>query len=114
MARALGAGEPDRARGAFAASLVLALGSAVAICVVAVGFPRFLLGALNADPTVIEKAVPYFRLTLGSTLLLAASLTIESAYRSARNTTTPLLIAGVVTVWPGSTGSDLRNARFRD
>ena len=55
MARALGAGEPDRARGAFAASLVLALGSAVAICVVAVGFPRFLLGALNADPAVIES-----------------------------------------------------------
>ncbi len=98
MARALGAGEPDRARGAFAASLVLSLGSAVAICVIAVGFPRFLLGALNADPGVIDVAVPYFQLTLGSTLLLAASLTVESAYRSARNTTTPLVIASVVTV----------------
>lgn len=98
MARALGAGEPERARGAFAASLVLAVGSAAAICVVAVGFPRILLGMLNADPAVIDCAVPYFRLTLGSTFFLAVTLTIESAFRSARNTTTPLLIAGVVTV----------------
>jgi len=98
MARALGAGEPERARGALAASLVLALGSAAAICVVSIVFPAFLLGALNADPAVIERAVPYFRLTLGSTLLLAVTLTIESAFRSARNTTMPLLIAGVVTV----------------
>lgn len=97
MARALGAGEPTRARGAFAASLVLALGSATTICVVSIGFPHFLLGMLNADPAVIERAVPYFRLTLGSTILLAVSLTIESAFRSARNTTTPLLIAAVVT-----------------
>jgi len=81
-----------------AQAALLALVSAVAICVIAVGFPRFLLGALNADPAVIDRAVPYFRLTLGSTFLLAVSLTIESAYRSARNTTTPLLIAGVVTV----------------
>jgi putative MATE family efflux protein len=97
MARALGADEPERARGAFAASLVLAVGSAVAICVVAVGYPRILLGWLNADPAVIDCAVPYFRLTLGSTLFLAVTLTIESAFRSARNTTTPLLIAAVVT-----------------
>jgi putative MATE family efflux protein len=97
MARALGAGDPERARGAFAASLVLALASAVAICVVSVGFPRQLLGMLNADPGVIDRAVPYFRLTLGSTLFLAVALTVESAFRSARNTTTPLLIAGVIT-----------------
>jgi putative MATE family efflux protein len=98
MARALGAGEPERARGAFAASLVLSMGSAVAICIVAVGFPRQLLGLLNADPGVIERALNYFRLTLGSTLFLAVALTIESAFRSARNTTTPLVIAGAVTV----------------
>jgi len=97
MARALGAGEPDRARGAFAASLVLALASAVVICLVTVGLPRQLLGLLNADPGVIDRAVPYFRLTLGSTIFLAVALTVESAFRSARNTTTPLLIAGVIT-----------------
>ncbi|MGH2900678.1 MAG: MATE family efflux transporter, partial [Solirubrobacteraceae bacterium] len=97
MARSLGAGESERARGAFAASLVLAVGSAVVICIIAVGFPRQLLGMLNADPGVIERALSYFRLTLGSTLFLAVSLTIESAFRSARNTTTPLLIAAVVT-----------------
>lgn len=97
MARALGAGEPERARGAFAASLVLAMGSAVAISVVAIAFPRQLLGLLNADPGVVERALTYFRLTLGSTLFLAVSLTIESAFRSARNTTTPLVIAGAVT-----------------
>jgi putative MATE family efflux protein len=97
MARALGAGEPERARGAFAASLVLALVSAVVICVVCIGFPRQLLGLLNADAGVIDRALPYFQLTLGSTLFLAVALTIESAFRAARNTRTPLMIAGVVT-----------------
>ena len=97
MARALGAGQPERARGAFAASLALALGSAVVICFVSVGFPRTLLGVLNADPRVIERAADYFRLTLGSSLFLAVALTIESAFRASRNTTTPLVIAGVVT-----------------
>ena len=41
--------------------------------------------------------MPYFRLSLGSTLLLAISITIESAFRSVRDTRTPMLVAGVVT-----------------
>ena len=100
MARALGAGEPDRARGAFAASLVLALGSARRDLRRRARLPALpARRAGRATRRVIERAVPYFRLTLGSTLLFALSLTIESALpRGAQHHASPLVIAGVVTV----------------
>ena len=97
MARALGAGDPARARHAFAASLGLALVTSVSIAVVSLAFPRQLMGVLGATDSIVEKAVPYFRLTLGSSLFFALSLTIESGYRASRNTALPLLIASGIT-----------------
>ena len=97
MARAIGAGEPGRARHAFAASLVLALLASLGICAVSLGMPRALLLVLGARPQLAELAVPYFRLTLGSSAFFALSLTVESAFRAARNTTIPLAIAALVT-----------------
>ncbi|HXX48341.1 MAG TPA: MATE family efflux transporter [Myxococcota bacterium] len=98
MSRALGAGDPARARRAFAASLGLAVGSAAVISAASLLFPREFLGVLGARPEVAEMAVPYFRFTLGATVFFAASLTVESAFRSARNTAVPLLIASGITV----------------
>jgi len=98
MARALGAGDPARARHALAASLYLAVISAVVIASVAIAFPRQFLGILGAAPEVIEAAVPYFRLTMGSSVFFAVALTIESGFRSARNTALPLAIASGVTL----------------
>lgn len=98
MARAIGAREPERARQALAASLLLACGLAAVFTLVVLLLPRPLLRALQAEPSVVEAAVPYFRLTLGSTLLLAVSITLESGFRAVRNTRTPMWIAGVVTV----------------
>jgi putative MATE family efflux protein len=97
MSRALGAGQPERARQAFAASLALALGASLLISAVSLAFPRALLSVLGASPEIAERAVPYFRLTLGSAVFFAVSLTVESAFRSARNTAIPLLIALGVT-----------------
>lgn len=97
MARAIGASEPGRARTALAASLLISAALAAAFTVVVLAFPRQLLDLLGAEAAVREAAVPYFRLSLGSTLLLAVSITVESGFRSVRDTRTPMLIAGVVT-----------------
>jgi len=40
--------------------------------------------------------VPYFRLSIGSSMMLAIALTYESGFRAAKNTVTPLWITGVV------------------
>ena len=98
MSRAVGAGNPARAREDFAACLLLSAGAAIVITVVAVAFPEPLLRLLNAQESVIERAVPYFRLTLGASLLLSFSFLYESAFRAAGDTRTPMLVAGAVTV----------------
>ncbi len=98
MSRALGAGDPARARHAFAASLALAALAAVAITALTLAFPRAFLGLLGAAPQVVALAVPYFRLTLGSSVLLALALTMESGFRASRNTALPLSIAAGVTL----------------
>ncbi|HTO71601.1 MAG TPA: MATE family efflux transporter [Myxococcota bacterium] len=98
MSRALGAGDAARARGAFAASLGLALGLGALISAGAVLFTHALLTKLGASAAIADMAAPYFRLTVGSTFLASFSLTAESALRAARNTRLPLLIATGVTV----------------
>jgi putative MATE family efflux protein len=97
VARAIGASEPQRARRAFAACLVFASVLAVAITAVVGLAPRALLRLLDAKPAVIELALPYLQLVVGSSMLLAISLVYESAFRAVRDTRTPLWIAGFVT-----------------
>src|SRR5690606_12575174 len=60
--------------------------------------PRPILGLLNASPDVIATALPYLRRMMLSTLLFAVSITLESGFRAARDTRTPLWIALVVTL----------------
>ncbi len=98
MARAIGARDPTRARQAFAASLVFALGLAGVLTCAAIVAPQALLALLDASPEVSALAIPYLQLVLGSALLLAISLSYESAFRAARDTRTPLLITGAVTL----------------
>lgn len=98
MSRAVGAGEPDRARSAFAGTLIVAVGFALAITAAAFAAPGGLLGLLDAQPEVIELAVPYFLLVLGTTPLLAVSLTIESAMRAVKDTRTPMVVAAIITL----------------
>jgi putative MATE family efflux protein len=98
MARAYGAGDPARARAALAGCLGVALGVSGGIVAVVLSAPRTLLALLNATPEVIETALPYLRLTLLSTLLFAVSITLESGFRAARDTRTPLAVAVAVTV----------------
>lgn len=97
MARALGAGDAARARAALAGCLAVALAVSALIAGVVLSAPRPILGLLNATPEVIETALPYLQLMMFSTLLFAVSITLESGFRAARDTRTPLWIALVVT-----------------
>lgn len=98
MARAIGAGDRDRARAAFAGSLLVTGAIATVFTAVMITFPHFWLDILDAEPAVADVGTSYFRLTLGSTLLLAASTIIESGFRAIRNTRTAMGIAVAVTI----------------
>ncbi len=98
MARAIGAGDPARARAALAASLVVALATSGVVAAVALAAPRMVLGWLNAEPAVVELTIPYMRLLFASSLLLAVSLTLEHGLRASRDTRTPMRISAIVTV----------------
>ena len=98
VARAVGAGDPARARQAVAASLQVAGITALAIIAIVLAAPRPLLRALGAEPAVIELTVPYLTLLLGSSTFLALAMTIENAMRANRDTRTPMQIAVVVTL----------------
>jgi putative MATE family efflux protein len=97
MARALGSGNRAGARDALASSMLVAVGIAIALSAVVLAAPRALLSLMRAEPGVVELAVPYFRLVLGSSLLLAVAVVYESALRAAKDTRTPMLIGVAVT-----------------
>jgi putative MATE family efflux protein len=93
VARATGA--RDRARGrrsiaasAFVAGAVASLGFALALAI-----PRTLLRLLDAEPAVIELAVPYLRLFSASMVLYGAAFMYESSLRANRSTRAPMIIA---------------------
>ena len=98
MARSIGAGDPARARRALTAALEVSVAVSLIVIGVVLVAPQAWLRLLGAQPAVIEAAVPYLTLLLGSSVLLAVSITIESGLRAARNTKTPMQIALVVAV----------------
>lgn len=98
MSRAIGAGDPERARRAFAANLSLGVSLALLLGGIGVAFPHLLLSLLAVPEEISELAVPYFRLTLGSTCLLAVALIHEHAFRAARNTLRPMLLVAAISL----------------
>jgi putative MATE family efflux protein len=96
MSRFIGAGRPDEARRAMGASMIIAVGTSLVLVAVVLAAPRRVLLALNAEPHVIEMTIPYLRLVLYSTVLLAAALICEGALRADRNTMLALGISAVV------------------
>ncbi|RMD83962.1 MAG: MATE family efflux transporter [Candidatus Dadabacteria bacterium] len=93
MARAIGAGRPAEARHALGAAIVVAVTTAFVVAAAVLAAPRTILSWLNAEPAVVELSVPYLRMVLGSSLLLAASLMVESGLRADRDTVTPMRVA---------------------
>lgn len=98
MARAIGAGDPTAARKAFGANLWLALLVTTVLTTTTLVFPHELLQLLAVKDEVIDLAVPYFRLTLASALPMGLALTYEHAFRAAKNTIAPMVIASLVAV----------------
>lgn len=96
MSRAIGAGNRLRARGAFAASLLVSFGSALAIIAFVLAPGAAWLRLLGADPAVATLTLPYLQLVIGSTLFLSVAMTFEFGMRANRDTRTPLRIAAVV------------------
>ena len=97
MARAIGAGDPLRARHALAAALAVSVGTAILLCAAILSAPATLLRGLGAEPAVTAAAVPYLQLVVGSSLLLAVGMTLEFALRADRDSRTPMWIALAVT-----------------
>lgn len=98
MARAIGAGDPDRSRAVFAASLEVALALAIGFSVPILLLGRWLLGLLGAEPAVIDAAIPYLVWVMGSSGMLALSLVLDSGLRANKDMRTPMWIAVVVAV----------------
>ena len=98
MSRALGAGEPVRARHALAASLAIALATAVVVSTLALFFPEAPIRLLGAAEPIVELGAPYFQLTVGSSLLFAVSFTYENAFRAAKDARTPMIISAAATL----------------
>jgi putative MATE family efflux protein len=97
MARAIGGGDADRARGALAASMLVSIAAAAAVMAIVLAAPATLLRLLGAEEAVVSLAIPYLQLMLASSVLLAVSMTAESGLRADRKTRLPMQIAAVVT-----------------
>jgi putative MATE family efflux protein len=98
MARAIGAKQNQQARRVLAASLTIALATGLVLFLLMGAQPRFVLGYMNPEPAVLALAAPYLQLVMFATLLMSLSLTFESALRANRDTFTPMLVTGVVTI----------------
>jgi putative MATE family efflux protein len=98
MARAIGAGDVLTARRSLGASLVVGFGTALAVASCVEIAPYRLLRMLNAEADVITLTVPYMRLVLASTLMLAISLVLENALRADRDAVRPMVISLLVAV----------------
>lgn len=96
IARAVGAGERQRARAAFAAALSLAFGIAGLATLAVWVLPELLLGALGSEPAVAQLSVPYFRLIITSSLLFCPGAMFAAALRAERDTRTPLIAAVIM------------------
>lgn len=96
MARAIGARDPARSRQALAASMQVSVVVTVVFTSIILAAPRPLLGFLGAAPEVIDSGLEYLQLVIGSSVLLAVTLTFDSALRANRDTRTPMLVSLVV------------------
>ena len=97
MARAIGAGQSDRARHALAAALVLALVTSLLLFATFGIEPGWILALIGIEPAVAAATTVYLRLVMAASILMGLCLTIESALRANRDTVTPMLITVVVT-----------------
>ncbi len=98
MARGIGAGDPGRSRQALVSSMQVSVVVTLFFTASMLVAPRPLLDLLGASDEVVDAGLPYLRLVIGSSTLLAVSIVLESALRANKDTRTPMFIGAVVTV----------------
>lgn len=98
MARAIGAGDPERSRQALVASMQVAVGVTLLFSALMLADPAGMLSLLGAKPAVIDAGLGYLRLLVGSSVLLAVTFTLDSALRANRDMRTPMFVAIAITV----------------
>ena len=98
MARAIGARKPERARAALAASVEISLVTTLVLGGVILACGKAPLLWLGAEAQVADAALPYLQLVIGSSLLLAVALPLESALRANRDMRSPMWIALIITI----------------
>ncbi|MFK7897182.1 MAG: MATE family efflux transporter [Myxococcota bacterium] len=98
MARAIGSGDLERSRQAFAGSLQVSTLVTLVYVGVLFTWSRESLALLGAEPAVVDVAAPYLELTVCAALMLSFTQIFESGFRANRDMRTPMWIALVVTV----------------
>jgi putative MATE family efflux protein len=98
MSRAIGAGEPARARRVLATFLLLGGATGLGLMTLGTAAPRVLLALVDADPDVAGLAAPYVRILFVAALFFGFSTMHEAGYRASGNTRLPLLVVWLVVV----------------
>ncbi len=98
MARGIGARDPQRSREALVSSMQVSVVVTLFFTGAMLAAPRPLLDLLGAAPEVVDAGLPYLRLVIGSSTILAVSIVLESALRANKDTRTPMFIGAVVTM----------------
>lgn len=96
MARAIGAGETRAAQRAFGASLQVGVAVSLGLSLPIAFVAPSAFGFLGTEDKVTAVAVPYLNYVLASSVLMAASLVIESALRADKHMRFPMVVAMIV------------------
>lgn len=98
VARAIGARSPRDSQLAFAASIQVAIALSLGLSIpIALGAP-VAFAFLGQEEVVISAAIPYLHYVLGSSVMMAVALVIESAMRADKQMRQPMQIAMLVTI----------------
>jgi len=95
VARALGAGNPDRARRIVVHALLIALGGGLAFTLLLVGLGQALYGLLGGQGAALEQALAYSHILFGGAVLVWLANTLASLLRGSGNTLTPAIALAV-------------------
>jgi len=101
VARALGAGQPDRANAIVLHAMIIALGMATLYVVVAAALAPWLFALLGGRGEVLDGAVGYARIAFGGAAVIWLANTLASVLRGTGNMTVPaavLCAAGVLQI----------------
>jgi MATE family multidrug resistance protein len=93
VARALGGGDPQRARQYVGSALALAVALGAVVTAVLLVFAPTLISAMGAEGEVATEAVAYLRIRGAAAVAVLIVIAGHGAFRGHKDTTTPLIVA---------------------